>query len=176
MSKTHLLTAIATSLLVTTPHTPREYIISITGAALGGVISDIDILKDDTTRDAIQGQILFSVLAIVGAGVDYIFKLNIINDISKQSVALLVIGIASFITFWIAGLESKHRSFTHSILGMLLFAFSVFLMAPMFSLPFLVGFITHIALDLFNKKKVRLLYPIKGGVCFKTILCQQISQ
>ena len=32
---------------------------------------------------------------------------------------------------------------------------------------FAVGFLSHLAIDVFNKKKVRLLYPLKSGVAFE---------
>ena len=32
---------------------------------------------------------------------------------------------------------------------------------------FSIGFLSHLVLDMFNYKKVRLLYPMKKGVCFR---------
>ena len=67
----------------------------------------------------------------------------------------------------IAGKLSSHRSFTHSFLalGFLMAAF-YFLYAPL--IPYVAaGFLSHMFLDLLNKKPVEIFYPYKKGVCLR---------
>ena len=52
----------------------------------------------------------------------------------------------------------------HSFLALVLLCFAIGLVWEKAVVYFAVGFLSHLATDIWNKKKVRLLYPLKGGV------------
>ena len=52
----------------------------------------------------------------------------------------------------------------HSFLALILLSFALGLIWENAVIYFAIGFLSHLATDIFNKKKVRLLYPMKGGV------------
>ena len=84
------------------------------------------------------------------------------NLIGIQSIALL-----AFVGMCIYGKFTKHRTFLHSITFGLLSALCVFMILPIAAPYYIVGFASHIVLDLLNHKKVQLLYPTKiGQFCF----------
>ena len=64
------------------------------------------------------------------------------------------------------GFFQEHRKFTHSFLAMLLYTFAVFCIYPPFAKPFLIGYFSHIIIDLLNKKKVQIFSPLEFGICF----------
>lgn len=52
----------------------------------------------------------------------------------------------------------------HSFLALFLLEISIGIIYPAFMWPFGVGFLSHLASDIFNRRKVQLLYPIPGGI------------
>lgn len=60
---------------------------------------------------------------------------------------------------------SSHRGFSHSLLALDLFAGSLWLIFPAMTVPFVITFVSHLILDILNKKSVRLLYPVEKGIC-----------
>ena len=54
----------------------------------------------------------------------------------------------------------------HSFLALGLLSVALWLVWEKAVIYFAVGFLSHIMTDVFNKRKVRLLYPLKGGVAF----------
>lgn len=52
----------------------------------------------------------------------------------------------------------------HSFLALFLLEISIGIIHPAFMWPFGVGFLSHLASDIFNRRKVQLLYPIPGGI------------
>lgn len=54
-----------------------------------------------------------------------------------------------------------------SILGLFLTSVCVYMIAPFFVPYFVAGFLSHVGIDLLNRRHVHLLYPIHGkGICF----------
>lgn len=73
-----------------------------------------------------------------------------------------VAGFALACTF--AGI-SKHRGFSHSLLAMLIETACIWMVFPSVCVPFMIAFLTHIVLDVMNKKPVCVFYPVKKGIC-----------
>ncbi|MFD1413671.1 metal-dependent hydrolase [Oceanobacillus jeddahense] len=61
-----------------------------------------------------------------------------------------------------------HRTFTHSLLFLVLVAFvlSKFVSNPSITMGILVGMVTHFILDAFTKQGIKLLYPAKVTIRF----------
>ena len=167
MSKTHIAMGIALSMLITHPESSETCLLSIAGGTIGGVLADIDTLRNDSPKkDALIGQVISLGISVVVFLLDYLFKLGICRSITERNKPLLIVGIILYIGFWIVGFLSEHRTFTHTLLAAILFSLSVFLICPNLTLPFVIGYLSHLILDLFNKKQIQLFFPLKPKFCF----------
>lgn len=171
MGKTHLVigmaSCLAASFFFMQPETLSDNLVVLAGGALGGVLADVDTVDNDYKCDALIGQLLgFSILIIITV-LDYFMNLGACEYIiSKNIIPSIISGIA-FIALYIIGFTSKHRTFTHSLLAMALFSGCFTIMLPRLGFFILIGYASHLLLDLLNKKDVPLLYPVKKGICFR---------
>lgn len=165
LGKTHMAVGIAATMAVTQPITITEMILAVGGGALGALISDIDVGTSESHCDADKITMLSVIVVLAVFALDYFLSAGIIRRVVSSSGygrfaagAFLFIGVCAF------GKEQPHRSFMHSFLALVLLCFAVGLIWEKAVLYFAVGFISHLVTDIFNRKKVRLLYPLKGGI------------
>lgn len=167
MGKTHMIAGIAAAAFIARPDTLGGCLEAILGGALGGLICDLDVQSSTYCRDA---GIVRNAALVLGAGVlflDWKWNTGIWNHISSHVGGAQMAGLGIFLAVTVIGKLSSHRSFTHSFLalGLLMASFQL-LYAPL--TPFVAaGFLSHIALDLLNKKPVEIFYPWKKGVCLR---------
>lgn len=164
MSKTHLTVGMADALAFTSINTPAECAIAIAGGAIGGVLADVDTLDNDYHADALIGELLaFGTLGIVFV-LDHFFKWGICNSIiadRNQSI----LGFIGVVVLWIIGFKQNHRKFTHSILATFLYPISLGMIYRPLAWVCFVGYISHLILDLLNKKGIQLFFPLKSTFC-----------
>ncbi|MDE6313380.1 MAG: metal-dependent hydrolase [Lachnospiraceae bacterium] len=166
--KTHLAVGIATTFALIHPTNLLDFSIGLSLCAMGSLISDIDSGTSKSHRSANKITGLFLILIGIMWFVESQFHVQIENFfISNENLMLKSVGILFFVGLCAYGRDLPHRSFTHSFLGGILFAGVLAMIFPLRFLPyFLLGFLTHILLDLLNMRKVNLLYPFKkGSVC-----------
>lgn len=165
LGKTHFVVGIAATMAVTQPANISELVLSVGVGGLGALISDIDVGTSESHKDADKITIL-SIIVVIGAlAVDYFFNTGIVDRVVRNSgYGRIIAGILLFIGTCAFGKEQPHRSFMHSFLALALLCFAIGLVWEKAALYFLVGFLSHLATDVFNKKRVRLLYPLRGGV------------
>lgn len=168
--KTHMAAGIAVSLGATVPDTPKEMLICVAAAAVGAVISDIDVSTSDARREfnhflGIAGIIVATVLFL-----EYYFRFGVFRMIKHHGYLPLLLGLSCFVLICLFGKNKPHRSFMHSILALALLTGSVSLILPAAGVPFAAAMASHIGLDLLNKKKVKLFYPYRKGIAFS--LCR----
>ena len=166
MSTTHLMVGLGSALIATLPDEPKLCCIATIGGLLGGIIPDNDILDNDYTGDAILGQILAGSITAGILFFDKILEIGICNELFSRSLINLIFGLVLFIALYVLGYFQKHRKFTHSFFAMILYSFAIFCIYPPFAKPFMIGYLSHIIIDLFNKKKVQIFSPFKYGICF----------
>lgn len=164
LSKTHLACGIATSLAVLQPATPKELAIAVIGGALGGSVPDIDLVKNRTNLDSIFTQTTAFVIAVAAIIADYYYDFGIIRYLSNHPGSAIT-GIVFYIVLMVIGFYAPHRGFTHSILALVLFSASVNIVYSQITMAYACGYISHLALDLLNRKPVQLFYPIRKGFC-----------
>lgn len=166
MSKTHIAVGIAASMAIMHPANVEGCLLAVTGGAIGGVLADIDTLNNDSPkRDALVGQLISVGITVVAFLLDFLFKTGIGKTVVTQNKIFLIPGVIIYIGCWILGFLSDHRTLTHSILAALIFSAAVFAICPKMAIPFFIGYIIHLILDLLNKKKFRILYPLKWEFC-----------
>lgn len=163
--KTHLAVGTAASLLVTQPSTLKELFICIGVAIVGSVISDIDVSTSEShqTLDWILGLIL--AVSVLLAFAESRWSLGIFSAVlNDSSYSRIFFGTVIFLGICIFGKEQPHRSFLHSFLGLALLSMAVYILSPLLVPYFAVAMASHIAIDTLNHKRVKLFYPLPGGI------------
>lgn len=168
LGKTHLAVGIAVSMAALQPVTLSQLAIGISAAAVGAVISDIDIDNSISSRGASKVAGAYVTLVFIAVVVEWLFHVGLVSLIQKNIIWMRVAtGIAIFMTVCAFGKMQPHRSFMHSLSALVLLSGSVAFIYQEAMPYFAIAFISHLLLDLLNYKKVRLFYPLKDGVCFK---------
>ncbi len=165
LGKTHMVIGIAASLAVTHPRNISEIILAVGGGALGALISDIDI-ETSASRQYADKITMFSLLAVLTVIVlDKFFNIEVINKIMRGSnYERIIIGIFLFMGVCAFGREKPHRTFMHSFLAMLLLSIAINFIWKKVVIYFVVGFLSHLIIDIFNKRKVQIFYPFKEKI------------
>lgn len=162
MKKTHLASGLAVAMAIVRPCTINDLAICLTSATIGSVISDIDV-SSSKSRKELNKILAISVTAIVACTlIEVIFHIGILAMLQSQTnVMKALIGVMLFLLICSFGIHTPHRSFMHSITAVVALTGATCLVLSKATLPFMVSMISHIILDLFNKKTVQLLYPLK---------------
>ena len=170
--KTHLAAGYTASLLITSPSTLSEMIMCLGISTIGSVISDIDASSSASRKE------LGKVTAITTAGIIAIFASDLflgIDIISKfrssAAIMRLITGFLIFIGICVFGEHQPHRSFMHSLAGVAAVSLSFAVIIPSSAKYMAVSMLSHIALDMLNRKKIQILYPLRKpkiafGVCY----------
>lgn len=166
--KTHLAVGTASALCMTYPSDFKELALCIIVSSVGSVVCDVDVKSSDSRRDLNRITAITVILGIAVLFAEYKFDLGITKNFSRESdMFRLVLGFISFIAVCTFGKYQPHRSFMHSIPALAILTGIVYFMYPALAPYFFIAMFSHIFIDLFNKKKVKLIYPLKKGFCFK---------
>lgn len=165
MSKTHIAIGLASAVTVLNPVTARNAAMVVAGAAVGSLICDIDSRSRPKERDALIGRLIVCLIVVavaVYAAGHGLLKTGSSFSVSQEQAAGLIILL---VTGLVAAIL-PHRSFSHSILALVLYFAGLSMIFPQILCEaFAVAFISHLALDLLNKKDVKLLWPVPKGIC-----------
>ena len=180
MGKTHIAIGVATAYLITQPTTTTEFVAATVGGSLGGIMADIDVKIDRSNKyaqkasmDALYGEILAIALSTCALGGEYLLGQIVQSTVAHWQVA--VVGAVLFIVLTVIGEMSAHRDWTHSLFAMILFSAAVFLISIPVGMPFLIGYASHLLIDLLNKSPIRIFYPLKKGLCIKACYADRIG-
>ena len=157
---------------------PELFMCATISGAIGGVVVDIDT-KDHLTNPKVTdaGRTRLAIVGLFGIGVilDWIFKTGIITAIIDRNYYALG-GLIAFLVLALIGFFTPHRTFSHSLLFVLLSSVAVYFIYPKAVLYYCIGCILHIVLDMlnfpFNNHGIWLLYPIKTGKGIAFGLCR----
>lgn len=168
LGKTHMAVGIGVTLAITRPTTLPELVLGAGMGALGAVISDIDVGTSKSHKEADKIVVLAAAIIIGIIALDYFFHLGIWDRIKgNRAIYQIVIASLFFVGICAYGKEQPHRSFMHSFLALGLLSITMAAIFPSIVKYFVIGFLSHLGLDLFNYKKVRLFYPLEKGICFR---------
>ena len=164
--KTHFAVGEAAALLLTHPTTAKGLALCLGAAAVGSMISDIDVTSSHSHRDVtiITSTALAS--AAIIAGLELHFHLGILSLLQRQTnIWRILLGLVVSLAICNFGMQQPHRSFMHSLFGWFLLTALVGEIFPFLVPAFALSMASHILLDLLNRKRVRLLYPLHRGFC-----------
>ena len=169
--KTHVMCSNLISLYLMKPGSISELLITCGVASLGGLVPDVDL--KDSTSDKLFDRLMTSLITIVVMSflIKYFFDIDLYCKIKEYDIFSYLISVCLFIILAYFGSKSSHRSFTHSILGLFIYT-GILFYGFNFNvvIPYFVSHLSHIILDLFNKKGIALFYPSKYRTCFD--LCE----
>lgn len=139
-------------------------------AAIGGLISDIDVGTSQAHRDAdkiITATVAVAVLTILA---EYKLNLGIYRRLtSDSSVLRLLTGTAAFLLICAYGKQQPHRSFMHSFAALALLTACVDIIYPDASAYFAVGFLSHLVLD-FSTGNRKAVLALEEGILPRILL------
>lgn len=169
--RTHLAAGYAAVLYTFSPDTLTELILSTGTAAIGSVISDVDA-SESHSRNNLAKVSSVTFLSIAGVlAADHFAGTDIASRFSSSaSLVRLFTGFLIFLGVCIFGAHLPHRSFMHSIAGTAAVTVSFSLILPSAAPYMAVSMLSHIIIDMLNKKKVQLFFPLPKprigfGIC-----------
>ena len=165
LAKTHIVTGIASALIITRPTTVPGLMTAVTGGAVGGWVVDIDCKNVDFDREELHEKAANVLSLAAFIFIDFFFGDNMCHYVASHWQAEGRWALIGFILLMIIGYNTKHRSFTHSFVGMALFGSAVRYFCQPALQAFLCGYGAHIALDLLNKTGMELFFPAKKRFC-----------
>lgn len=168
--KTHIVSANALCLLLFNPTNTKELLIGMSAVTVGGMISDLDVRTSDVHKVIDTVTLLSFTAVLVSYILDLKYNYGIFSTVKNGDYYIPIVGILMFLIVSFYGSHQPHRSFMHSLLGVFLLTSITYSCFGSVWLPFMIGMLSHILLDLLNKKNIRILYPLKRGICFK--LCE----
>ncbi|MDE6087654.1 MAG: metal-dependent hydrolase [Oscillospiraceae bacterium] len=159
---------VAATLAVTHPNTITSILMAVSMGAVGALISDLDVDSSIANKKANQIFPLLLVIVVLAVIIDLVFQVGLWQKIWNNSNLLKILGgTAAFVSICLFGKNQPHRSFMHSFLALATLDISLSLIYLPLVQYFTVGFLSHLAIDLLNKKKLKLLYPKKDGFSLK---------
>ena len=168
MGKTHITVGVAVAMAITMPTTPAGLYTAVIGGAVSGVLCDIECKSEPGMRDALIARVITAGITIILLLTDWLTNAGIVSSILSQDQSSLILGAVVLLITCFFGRRSNHRTFTHSLLYVLLISFGMFCIYPEFRFPVLAGGLSHLIIDTFNKKPVPWLYPFfRHGFCLK---------
>ena len=165
LGETHFLLGMASALIITHPPTIPGIIATMTGGAIGGWIVDIDIKnreKNDDEKPVNVYDIVRTIARILALiTIDFFVGEGMCHYIISNWNVRVWGAFLGFLVLLLIGFNTKHRTFTHSFLALILYSGLAYLFCRPAAVPFLIGYASHIVSDLFNKKGVQILFPLK---------------
>ena len=176
MGRTHIAVGFAAGLALASPHTLSGILLSALGGAAGAVLCDIEMREKATRQDdrlLTRGLLVLLILLVLI--LDSALSLGIGEMLLTQRDADAALGLLILTLTAVKGRFSPHRGFTHSLLYTFLITFGGWCISRETGLGMLGGALSHLLLDLTNKKPLQLLWPLKKGFCLKWFLANRLA-
>ena len=159
LGRTHFFIGISAALAVMQPSSMPTLVAGAGAAAIGGMISDIDSGTSQAHREA--DKIMTAAIAVTAIVIlaDYKFHVGIYERLMRNSsIARLLTGAMAFIIICTYGSSQPHRSFMHSFLSLFMLTACIDVIYPDAAPYFAVAYASHLALDLLNYRRLRLIW------------------
>lgn len=166
--KTHFAVGEAAALLLLHPSAPKELALCVGTAAVGALLCDIDSTSSRSHKELAALLSVTTVAVVVISALDLHFDLGILRLLQRQTNSFrILLGLTLFLTICGWGMKLPHRSFMHSIPCLALLSGIVWEIFPTLLPPFFIGMVSHLVLDIFNRRGMQLFWPIKKRFCLK---------
>ena len=160
--RTHLVSSCAINLFLFSPTSISLLAITSVSACLGGVISDIDSRKSESSQILSKINSFVLLIALLLGIISYYKLFDIYKYINIDYINYLITFLLTLLICNI-GSNTHHRSFTHSFL-FIIFMFLILSISfnNNFIYPFIIGMISHIILDFTNHIGITLFFLISS--------------
>ena len=165
MSKTHIVVGMAAALTVLAPPDLKTALPVIAGSAVGSLICDLDCRSQLSVKDAFTGRLIVGGIILLTIILDYFWGTGIWMYLLNKNKERQIVGILLFLILCTFVRNSGHRGFSHSLLALLLEASVLMLVVREVVPAFAVAFLSHIILDLLNKRPIQVFFPWRKGFC-----------
>ena len=160
--RTHLVAGTAITLGIIKPTNILGLVICLVTSSIGGVISDIDVSTSKSRGELYKIIILSIISVLICIVLEKYFCIGILEILKKQSnIQRIIIGFFTMLFICCFGITTSHRTFMHSIIGIISLSITVFIIFPEAALPFALSMLSHVFLDLFNTKRIQIFYPLR---------------
>lgn len=160
--KTHLVVGLAAGVTIALNRDIDSFALIILGTSIGSLMPDIDHPKSKINQKLLRqknkgNKILF--YSLIGMILLYIYTLKKDDVFLLSGVISILVGV------------SKHRGFTHSILGIFLFMKLGENLVTKFGyydiyMGFIIGYIGHLFSDFLTKGGIEIFYPFSENFSF----------
>lgn len=168
LGKTHVSAGMAASLLVLQPVSAAPLACALLGGALGGWISDIDVRGAKFARGATVSACVVALAFASRLLAEVLPGVAVLQAMAPEMGPASLVGAALFAGVTVFGSFTSHRTFTHSLVGCVLWYVAACLFWPQIAPAFGIGLCSHLILDLLNKAPkgaMQLFFPLKARVC-----------
>lgn len=163
--KTHVAVGAAVAISLLHPVSSAEVVAFGIAGAAGGLLPDVDLLKSNGSRDA-SACVGMLILVCTGClGIDYVAPFGLGEFLAKSAGQAVYPGLIWLFFILAFGVSRPHREFTHSVLFIACIAGGTFVACPALLKPVFFGMVSHLGLDLLNKRGLCLLWPSKKRFC-----------
>jgi len=173
--KTHMAVGLAVSLSVLQPKNIKDVISISAVSIIGALAADVDIKTSKAGKftkkisNYIMALLMIFILVIAA---DKLLNIGVnntlFNKVGTDKVFFIVMGALAILYFMIKVIQSSHRGFTHSFTALALSAAAASLfLNTLQAVAFTLSYLSHILIDLLNKKGCQLFYPLSSRYCFK---------
>lgn len=170
MGMTHVFAGTMAAVVLSEIRTPGDCLAALIGGALGAVACDMDLGRRNHQKDNAQARNVAVGITLICLAADRLLNAGLIRMVRTASADSLAAGLVGLILLYLWGRCQPHRGGTHSLLMVAMLGLCAYLICPPVSVPLMIGMGSHLALDLFNRRPLQLLYPLRGGICLK--LCK----
>lgn len=160
--KTHMAIGLAVGLTLSFKQPLENQLAIITASTIGALAPDLDHPKGELNQKLLLiNNNFFKTLFYLILGGIFFYLYSRENNILFILLGFFLIALGLF----------KHRCFTHSLIGLILFISIIKLTSAQYGLSpiykgFIIGYISHLVSDLFTPKGIRLFFPMKSNVAF----------
>ena len=170
MCRTHIVIGIAsgiTAAAIAGPLTAEVWYSAVLGAAVGSILPDIDTRAGRRKSEVFWSGIAVAALTAVILVLDSMSGTGICDAVLARADDTLLQG-GILLGLLLFGMKlSGHRSFSHSLAALLMLLISLKMVCPVLVPFFAVGFVSHLLLDMLNRKPVKLFYPFGRGFALR---------
>ncbi|WP_347711349.1 metal-dependent hydrolase [Olsenella uli] len=165
VGRTHIAAGVAASLaLVPLSGGPVACLPAVIGGALGGLACDTDVGSSEGSRQLRRAWVALAAIVAASLVVDRALDAGVCAYALRHLGMEQLAGMALLVAVLACGRASGHRGFSHSLLGLVVAVAAVRLAYPPLVTYFAMGYVSHVLLDLLNKRPVRLFWPVGRGV------------
>lgn len=136
---------------------------ALLGGMVGGMLPDTDVPTSAGSKELRRAWAALAVLAACGLVYDHLHGSDLVVGVASRFSYRQIAGVAVLVATCAVGRASGHRGFSHSVAALVFATFGMWMLCKPLAAAFGVGYLSHLLLDVLNKRGVRLLWPMRAS-------------